>query len=584
MRLVLNGRNLTGEGLAADSLEVVAETVRLPFIELMDRIGAAQGANLDWWVTPLASRNTYACPLYLRLCQLVLARRLIQAGEIGEVVTDSPALAAAVAVIARRGVCVSMARSVWRARLSRVFGVFYRYAGALYHVVCQFLFSRLVLSRRTTLPSDRIILIDTFIYVDSCADGQLHDRHYPGMTDHLDVTERNQVFFVPSYYRVRNYARFFRGLREVRRNLILKEDVLHLSDYLFALGHPFRLRWPKGQLDFLGMDVGPLVREALADCFAGSGAIEGLLRYRFAQRLKEKDIRPLRIIEWFENQEVDHGANAGWRTFFPDTLVVGYQGFLASRHYLSVFPLTKEVTLRLVPNRVAVIGQGLVVPVREFCPELKVDVAPAFRFSAVWRERINEPNPSWFTVLVTLSLISEESRTILNLAAHAACQAQGGKPWRFWVKSHPASRRSETARIAAALPQGFEMMSDDFEKLLDRSDALVSAASSTGAHAIARGVPIAVVGQRGGLVQNPIPVFTDTSLWAVCYSATDLRQTLSRYADADLSEIAHWRDLGRQFRERTFEPVTRKSVRRFLGFEDVDSSVNCAPALPEMLH
>ena len=427
------------------------------------------------------------------------------------------------------------------------------------------------------MPTGSIVLVDTFIYADSSASGKLHDHHYPGMTGCLDAAERSQVFFAPSYYRIRNYIRFFWGLRRVRNNLILKEDVLGMGDYLFALGHPFRLRWPKGRIDFLGVDAGPLIRETLAESFAGSGAIEGLLRYRFAQRLKERGISLQRIVEWFENQEIDHGANAGWRTFFPDTPVIGYQGFLASRHYLCVFPTTREASLRLVPNRVAVMGRGLAESVREFCPKLIVDIAPSFRFEAVWRERTNEPDVSWFTILVSLPILPEDCRAILDLLVQAAGHLQKGKPWRFQVKAHPTWRRSDVVRMVAGLDVKFEVVEGAFETLLDRSDALITAASSTCAHAIARGVPVAIVGQRSGLVQNPIPVFADPSLWTVCYSGADLGQTLGRYADADLPEIAHRRDLGEKFRERTFEPVTQESVRRFLGFGDIDSSANRMP-------
>lgn len=574
MRIDLNNLGAVGGGLAADALEVVAGEIRRPFVDLIGQLSVGRETDIDWWVTPLASRNTYACPLHLRLCQLILARHLIQAGEFDEITTDSPALAGAIAESAGRGVRISVVGGVGRTSFFRLLGALRRYAGALYHAVCQVLIAGIVLPRRAIMPTGSVVLVDTFLYADSFAGGKLHDHHYPGMTDCLDVAERSQVFFAPSYYRIRNYVRFFRELRGMRDNLILKEDVLSVGDYLFALGHPFRLRWPKGRIDFLGVDAGPLIREALAESFAGSGAIEGLLRYRFALRLKERGISLRRIIEWFENQEIDHGANAGWRTFFPDTPVIGYQGFLASRHYLCVFPTTREVSLRLVPNRVAVMGRGLMESVREFCPELMVDIAPSFRFESVWRDRIDEPDPDWFTILISLPILLEDSRTILDLAVQSAGPVQEGKPWRFQVKAHPTWRRDDLAQVMAGLPAEFKTVEGDFETLLDRSDALITAASSTCAHAIARGVPVAIVSQRSGLVQNPIPVFADTSLWAVCYSGTELRKTLSHYAATRLPETARRRDLGKEFRERTFEPVTRESVRRFLGFEDADSPVN----------
>lgn len=575
MRLELSARGCSGDGVAVDALEHVAKEIRRPFVELTDRLGVGRGADLDWWVTPLASRNAYVCPLYLRLCHLALARKLIQSGGVDAIVTDSPALAKTVAGIAGPGVSVSVAGGAAQARWSLFFGAARRYAGALFHVLSQYLFSRLLLPRRGPLPSGPITLVDSFLYTNSFDGGRLHDRHYPGMTGHLDAAERDRVFFAPSYYGVRNYARFFRELRQARRSLILKEDVLRLGDYLFALGHPVRVRWPRGRFDFLGMDVGPLVREAMLESFAGSGAIEGLLRYRFAQRLKEQGLRPQRIVDWFENQEVDHGANAGWRKFFPDTPLIGYQGFLASRHYLCMFPTSREAALRLVPSRVAVMGSGLAAAAREFCPELIIDIAPAFRFEAVWRQRNDEPAPEWFTVLVALPILPSDSRAILDLAVQAANRMQTGRPWRFRVKPHPTWHRGEVQRAASVLPQGFEVVQEDFEALLEGSDALLGTASSTCAHAIARGVPVAVAARPGDLAQNPLPHFTDTSLWAICYTAADLADALHRYADCTPAETARRRSLGQSFRQRVFEPVTRESVRRFLGFDGA-GPVSCS--------
>ena len=565
MRLDLTGNGRIGDNVAPDALEITAEEVRRPFVELIDRLGIQQGANLDWWVTPLASRNTYTCALYVRLCRLVLARRLLQTGVVNEVVTDSPALAAIIAGIAGHRVRVSVAGGVWRKRCSQALGIIRRYGAACFHAGCQLVFARLILRGRAPLPTGPVVLIDTFFYGDSFTDGRLREHHYPGLLDSLADDERARVFFVPSYYGIRNYAGLFRKLR-AQTNLILKEDVLRLSDYVYALWHPFRLRWPRGGFDFLGIDVGPLVRESLTESFAASGSIEGLLSYRCARRLQQRGLRPARIIEWFENQEIDHGANAGWRAFFPETPVIGFQGFLASRHYLCMFPTTHEADLRLLPNRVAVMGAGLAEPVREFCPRLEVEVAPALRFASVWRERSHEPDAAFFTILISLPLLPTERDAIVELAVGGLQRHARGRPWRCWVKPHPSTRSRDIERLAAVLPQGFTLVAGEFNLLLDQADALVGAASSTCVHALARGVPVAIAARPGALVQNPIPGFIDSTVLAVCYTSNDLSLTIERYANADASTTARRRELGRKLRAQLFEPVTRESVRRLLGF------------------
>ena len=111
-------------------------------------------------------------------------------------------------------------------------------------------------------------------------------------------------------------------------------------------------------------------------------------------------------------------------------------------------------------------------------------------------------------------------------------------------------------------------MDGDLGGLLEKSDAVVGAASRTCAHGIDSGVPVVVPGEPGGLIQNPIPAFADPSLWTACYTADDLAATLGRYAEANRDEVERRRDMGRRFRERVFEPVTRESVRRVLGLEN----------------
>ena len=84
------------------------------------------------------------------------------------------------------------------------------------------------------------------------------------------------------------------------------------------------------------------MKEAYLEHFSNSSSIEALLRFRLVMRLSEAEVKVHRVIEWFENQEIDHGIIVGWRTFYSTTHIVGYQGFFASRNYLCMFPLSLE--------------------------------------------------------------------------------------------------------------------------------------------------------------------------------------------------------------------------------------------------
>ena len=58
-------------------------------------------------------------------------------------------------------------------------------------------------------------------------------------------------------------------------------------------------------------------------------SILAILNYLFVKRLKEEGIKVTLMIDWYENQVNDRGLDVGFRKFYPDTWIVGYQGFIA---------------------------------------------------------------------------------------------------------------------------------------------------------------------------------------------------------------------------------------------------------------
>ncbi len=565
MRLDLTGAVGLGREQGA-LLDAVAAELRRPYTEFVSRLGARYGADLDWWVTPLASRNTYVCPLFRRLCQAVLARRLAANGGLSEIVVETPALAGLLRGALSPGVRVRAALTPLRWRLRAALGLARRFAAGLYACGGRYLAARLLPPARRALPAEPLTLVDTFLYPESLRGDRFHDRHYPGMLQLLAEDERRLVFWAPVPYRVRNHLGLFRRLRACRDNILMAEDHLRLADYAYALGHFWRGRRDLPDCDFLGLRVGPLLREALAEARGGSGSIEGLLRHRFALRLREAGVRLRRVVEWFENQEVDHGAVSGWLTFHPDARVVGYQGFLASPNYLCMFPLEAERRLGFLPHALAVMGPALADPVREFCPGLEVATAPAFRFGALWRMPVDRPRHDGVALLASLPLDTAECRQILEMLGEALEGDASLAGWQVRVKPHPAfPRRLLVEGDRMGLRPGWTIAGDDLDELLEEADLLVGSASSACVHAIVHGVPVAVAGGRASPTLNTIPDWVDRELWMICHTAEDLHEALARHARCDAGTLARRRSAGVAVRDRLFRPATPAAVRELLG-------------------
>ena len=575
MRLDLTGAVGLGREHAA-LLDAVATELRRPYVEFVSRLGTPYDADLDWWVTPLASRNTYVCPLFRRLCQAVLARRLAAAGGLSEIVVETPALAGLLRGAMPAGVRVRAALTPLRWRLRTALGLVRRFAAALYACGGRYLAARMLPPGRPDLPAEPLTLVDTFLYPESLRGGHFHDRHYPGLLQQLAEDERRRVFWAPVLYRVRNHVGLFRRLRACRDNFLLAEDHLRLADYAYALGHFLRGRRDLPDCEFLGLQIGPLLREAQAEARGGSGSIEGLLRHRFALRLREAGVRLQRVVEWFENQEIDHGAVSGWLTFHPDARVVGYQGFLASPNYLCMFPLDAERRLGFLPHALAVMGPALAEPAREFCPGLEVVAAPAFRFDALWRLPADRSRHDGVVLLASLPLDAAECRQILEMLGEAL---DGDVPcggWQVRVKPHPAfPRRLLEEGDRMGLRPGWAIVGGDLDELLEEADLFVGSASSACVHAIVHGVSAAVAGGRARPTLNTIPDWVDRELWTVCHTAEDLREALARQTRCDAGTLARRRTAGAAVRERLFSPATPAAVRELLGLPS--RTVEAAP-------
>jgi hypothetical protein len=528
--------DLTREGALspeqARRLESIAEELRAPFHALMAGLAAPHAQDLDWWVTQLASRNTFSSDFYLRCCQAVLAKREAAA----EVVVDSPGLAQTLERASVPVRCTSSGAN-WLRRVRA-------FAAALYSFTGRALAARLVPSRKT-LPLEPLTLVDTFVFADSA-----RDHYYPGMLEQLSESERALLWFVPTLYRVRNHFALIAKLREAPENFLLPEDYLGFGDYLHALAHPWRApRAAPGPRMLAGIDVEPLVREAEARGFAASGTLEAVLRRRFAHRLRERGVRLRMVLEWYENQELDRGAVSGLREAYPDVPVIGYQGYVVSRHYLCMFPTREEQAAGLIPQSVAVVGPAFIEPAKEFCPGLEVEAAPAFRF----RKLHEQPPPREFNVLVALPIHLAEARFIVQRLPRSS-------DWRITLKPHPLA---PLERIGARLGD-WQVVSGDLDELIAGAAMLVSSASSACVQAIACGVPVAVMGSLQGLTQNPIPPGTDRHLWTLCYTGEELEASIRHFAGRPAAEIARDRATGRALRERFFTPVNRATVAKLL--------------------
>lgn len=567
--IILDFANLTREQNIL--LNQVAQEIRKPFNNFISKLYEGRENDIDWLLSSIASRNIYLSPLFMNCCYLALVKKTIESGHMSDTIVVSSKSMKKVLdkYLSKAGYFInveysaSLAKQIKDKAIPPLRWVWY---------YIYFFYQYLKLknkSDKVKKPSQAITIIDTFVLENSFKNGIYHDRYYPGLLKFLNNTERQFVYYLPTFYQIKNYDRVIGEIKKSQEQVLLKEDYLKCTDYLFALLHYKRmLRMSIGHCYFLDFEMTPILKEEIYSCSSNASTVIGILNYRFAKRLKEQGIKVRLLIDWFENQVVDRGINLGFRKYFPEAHVRGYLGGAYLDNNPHLLSTQNEASSKVVPQQIAVMGKGAIENSLEFCQDLDVIVAPAFRYQHVWRERIHYPDPEHFTILVALPIILVDGNDILKLIANVS-DKEDLAICRFYIKPHPTNRPDRIKKyFGDSWPECFELVGGDFNDCVEESNLLISNGSSTCLETVAKGIPVIIIGSQSGLTQNPIPRNIEDDIWTLCYTEEELLQAILFYMDRDEEAIKRHEQTGRKIREMFFEPVTREGVRGFLNLED----------------
>jgi len=551
-----NGR--LGAALTPRFNELAIE-MREAFHSAICMLSQRHGQRLDWWLSSALSRNIFASPLFYRLCAIQLAREhFINGGRPTHVLVDSRVL---------RDLVKNAAAEAGQSPVIEVCSVspppfIVQSTGLFLRALWLWILVR-VLTRNTVAKiKEPLILIDTFV----SPGFEQSDRYYPGLWESLNATEHERVRSVPTLYGY-SPARYVLALRRLcscgHDRWLFREQFLRIRDLGYAALWWWRARrLIPSQVEVAGVDLGLLVREELSERRDLGAAFTGILNMRFFQRLSERGVALSSAIDWYENQPVDRGWNAGLNRYYPHAETLGYQGYVVTPHYLVMYPLECERAAGLLPKTIGVMGQGYVEERRQYCPQLIVKAVPALRFSHVHES--SGPNNVDGLPVVAVALPKDEALAadIVDVLCREACREAD---WDWRVKVHPTHSARRIKTWKAGMPDNVILFSGTLDSLLDEANVLMSAASSVCMEAVARGVCTVIVAGNRGFIQNPIPTEVDHRLWRLYQFDDDLISMVLELLSFLQSDIDSVHAAATMVSEHYFKPVTRAGVHEMLG-------------------
>jgi len=572
----LNLSNLSREHIIL--LNKISVSIIGDYNALIEYIFSATDKSVDWLVSSTLSRNTYMNPLFINLCYLQFIKVVIKNDkEIKKIVVPNKELKEVLSKsFKRKNIAIEIAvindnlsfKEIIKRR--RVRPLFDLYLNA-HRLFVMWLLGRK--KRKDAAPRDRaIILIDTFFLPSMFKNNKFNDRYYPGLLEHLSKDEKRDIFFTPEIL-IRNYRDLKKALESAENaeeQFFLRIDYLKAVDYLFALTSPIRIKKIKfNNFNIFGYNIGPLLKNHFCKNVLNPSSLAGLLNYRFFKRLRESGVKLHKVIDWNENQIIDRGFNKGVNDYYPKVLRTGYQGYIISSDFnFYIHPTKWEVDSGIVPDEIGVVGRELVQDGKEYCKDLNVSAAPAFRFNGVWQEHAVNARDENNIILVALPISFKESEEIIQLIIDML-RIEKSDDLIFHIKPHPALNIDGLKRkFGGEWREEFSTVDGDFTERVKESFLMLGNTSSTCVETLAMGISVIIIGSQSGLTQNPIPTTISNDLWRLCYTPYELRDAIDYFVDHKQGMKASFTDNAKRIREQCFEPVTREGVREFLGIKE----------------
>jgi hypothetical protein len=544
--------------------EATALEFRSIFNGILEEVSKVHQEDINWHITAPLSRNPYTSQLFNNLLNVFYVDKLIRDGKnINIIIVESNLQKEIIEDYVRCNNCdISVSypeQPKWRLlyTLRKI-----KPALIVTVVIIKLLREWLLLKYYLKIPiiksSKPLVLIGTF--VTARFDG--YDNYYANLYEMLTETEQEEVYFIPSVVDVnikelKNIISVFNGNPN---KYLIKESFLQFKDYYKSFYHIIhRLSFTIHKVHLCGVNISGFIIDELRSMCGLDSSIQALLNYRFAKILKEKQFDLRLIVNWFENQIIEKGWYAGFNEYYPHTMSIGYAGYVASPYYLNLYPTSLEKKFNILPKKICVIGKGIIKQVKEFCPDLLVEVAPAFRFQHLWKTKEKKETLSKnFRVLVALPYFEEYSRDIISMLSGVVELLDDAVL--FVIKLHPDQRQSVIEKICYETQFiNYQITSKSISDELDTANLLISSGSSVSMESLAREVPVIVVGNKYGLTFHPIPENV-WKMWRLCYSSKETAKAI-----LSLTNIEEFEQNIDEIIKQYFSPVTKKRLSLFLN-------------------
>ena len=501
---------------------------RKDFDQMLCNLSKKKNLHPEIFNTSIFSREPEFSPLYERCCKLAFIKKQVDTGYFDKIIVNDLELHK---VLKRSYIYKVEGLNIHctEKKIRYIFNLFLPFRNFLRSLsFAVFMILARQKSNVENIHGKDVILFSTNILKGSFEknDGTSYiDRNFPDINRFVPKEQRDRLVFLPQFPGgPRPYNKKFEKLRKHKQSFLIKADYFKLEDYLYAFSYPIRIDIKMiNNVEFLGFDITGLILREYWHTIFDFKIIESLLNNKISKRLKEKGIKITVMIDWYENQLSSKGLINGFRKNYPEAKIIGYCGIIDSALYrINLHPSEYENDQMLLPHQITVLGDDTKGDFMEFTKNIDITSAPSLRYKYLHEIDRSRLKDSEFTILVALPIFKDQARNILAILSKSIRSLEMINKIRIKIKTHPTQSSKIYRPLFDIESENCKFVDDNFFECISTADLLITSASTTCMEALAIGVPVAIIGAKSQILQNPIPKTIPDDYWRICYSSSEL--------------------------------------------------------------
>ena len=349
--------------------------------------------NLNWHISTPASRNPFVSDLYKNICVTKTFLQLQKKIKNLKIIVYSKSHFNLLNSLKKnQNIKIILKKN------SMDFVFLKNFFKAIFFQIILIFFINLIIKKKKI--QEKITIID-FFHIE---ENFYNNRYYRQISKDKFLNNK-KVYFIPTFISGMGLLKTLRIIYKLKdnKNILFKEHFLTYTDLLKSILYYKNLRkFKRDYTKYERLDFSKMIFEEIKSDVQVSTILISKLNYYFAKNLKDKKIEIKKIVNWFENQQIDRAWNFAFRKFYPKSITLGYQGFTLYPQYMCSHPSKSEANCKVIPEKTIVIGKAFINSRKEFFKQIKIIQGPALTFQHLFEnKKYKEKNKNKILIILT---------------------------------------------------------------------------------------------------------------------------------------------------------------------------------------